>query len=249
MKRAVSLMVLLGILGALIGCDRNTSDVVNPGQGLPWATLAGTLAHGDPDLDLPTPKPTRSLDAPMFTLLSDDFSDPESGWPVYADEYGNSAYSRGAFEIKSIQEKYYSWRTAGLNADNIRIDVDVRVRQTNSEKDDGFGVDCRIQENGDGYGFRISSDGYITISLYVDLEASSLLEWQESSAIYTDGRVNHIAVVCDADQFTFFVNDIQVAQVTDDTFKSGDVALSVISFTAEPVAVAFDNLVVRQFSD
>ena len=237
------------ILAALIACTPSSGDAANPGQGLPWATLSGTLEHGNPDFSLPTAKPTRSLNPAMFTLLSDNFDDPESGWPVYQDEYGSSVYSRGAYEIESIQEKYYAWRTAGLNVDNVRIDVDVRIRKTNSEKNDGFGVDCRIQENGDGYGFRISSDGYISISLYVDLEPISLLEWQENAFVNIDGRVNHIAAVCQADQFTFFVNDVQVAQVMDDTFTSGDVALSVISFTDQTVSVAFDNLTVRQISD
>jgi hypothetical protein len=61
---------------------------------------------------------------------------------------------------------------------------------------DAFGLDCRLQEYGDGYGFRIKSDGYAMISKYEDLESTALVDWFETDSIKRDGSVNHITVIC-----------------------------------------------------
>jgi hypothetical protein len=248
-KKRLSLGLAILLIAVLVGCSNTSSSQnANPAHGLAWATVAGTLAHGNLELSTPAPRATHDLDQPMTTLLSDNFSDPGSGWDVSTDDYGSSAYIHGTYRLKAIQKTYYSWRSAGLNVDNLRIDVDVDVVATNSKKDDGFGVDCRIQENGDGYAFRISSDGYISVSVFENLEQIPLVEWELNSAVHTDGQINHLTAICDADHLKLIVNDVPVADVVDQTFSSGDVALSVISFEDQPTTVDFDNLIVQQFN-
>ena len=124
--------------------------------------------------------------------MTDDFSDTTSGWETYSDEYGNTGYSDGGYLVKSVVKEQYMWGGAGVDLTDIQVDVDATVLETVAKGYDAYGIDCRMQENGDGYGFRITSDGYVAISIYANGESKTLVNWTETSAIYTDGRANHI---------------------------------------------------------
>lgn len=178
-------------------------------------------------------------------LLMDDFSDPQSGWEIYDGEYGTAGYADGGYQVESMIESEYMWGVAGQNFSDIQIDVDAAVRQTVEDGYDAYGVDCRLQENGDGYGFRITSDGWVTISKYVDMESSALVEWFESDAVIMGGGSNHLTAICNGNNLQFLVNGTMVADVTDDTFTSGDIALSVVGFNPGTVSVLFDNVIVQ----
>jgi hypothetical protein len=178
--------------------------------------------------------------------MQDDFSDPASGWETGSNEYGRVDYDSGSYLVEALIEKEYYWGVAGVDYADIRIDVDVVVDRTAGNQNDAFGVDCRLQTNGDGYGFRISSDGFVGIVLFENQEGRSLLEWIEADAIHTDGSANHLTAICDGNRFSFLVNDVFIAEVIDDTFSSGDIALSAISYETDPVTVRFDNILVRE---
>lgn len=203
------------------------------------ATPAGTLER------MEATEVVQTTAMPETIIYSDEFSDPNSGWSIFSDDYGSVDYIDGKYQVEAIQENQYNWGVAGENFDNVKIDVDVDVIKTNSIQNDAFGVDCRIQPNGDGYGFRISSDGYYAIEVYSNNENTALVDFEYDDAIYTDGRTNHITAVCDSSQLTLWVNDVQLASVQDRTFFSGDLALTALSFETEPITVAFDNLEVR----
>lgn len=231
-----ALLMVIGLTGCGAIRDLIKSD---PIKEMLLATVVGTLEHATgSELVQPT-------QAPMQKVLSDDFSDPDSGWSVVSDEYGSTEYVNGTYQVTAIQEDQYNWGVANQNFGNVRIDVDVDVIETNSSKDDGFGVDCRIQGNGDGYGFRISSDGYAAIEKFENKELISLVEWDLNDAVYTDGRTNHLTAICNGSQLSFIVNDNQIATVVDSTFATGDLALSAYSGESEPITVAFDNLEVQ----
>ncbi len=65
-----------------------------------------------------------------------------------------------------------------------------------------------------------------------------------SDAIFMDG-VNHLTAICDGNQLTFLVNGQEVAQTTDDTYSSGDIALSAVGLAAGKISVMFDNVLVQ----
>ncbi len=184
--------------------------------------------------------PTQTVDY----LLYDDFSDPQSGWEIYEGEYGTAGYRDGGYLVEAVEESQYMWGVAGKTFSDIQIDVDATVLETVEAGNDAYGVDCRVQANGDGYGFRISSDGWVAINKYVDMESVALVEWIESDAIFMNG-VNHLTAICDGNQLTFLVNGQEVAQVTDDTYTSGDIALSAVGLAAGKISVLFDNVLVQ----
>lgn len=235
---------LLAIMFMLAACDEGPSSgsSVNPyagGQVATFSKISGTAAS--------TPRPT--VDLGPGILMQDDFSDPKSGWEISASDYGRAGYENGRYKVESYVEDTYNWCVAGVNAADIRIEVDVDVAATVENGNDAFGVDCRVQENGDGYGFRISSDGYIGISKYVDTKGVELQEWITSDAVYMDGHTNHLTAICQGDHLQFLVNDVNVAEVIDDTFATGDIGFSALTFDPGTITVFFDNIVVQELGN
>jgi hypothetical protein len=247
MKTLKVITVILAFIFLLsaTGCSAISNLIKSdPIKEMLLATPVGTLEHMEStQMDQSTP-----VAASEQLIFSDDFSDPDSGWSIYSDEYGTTDYVNGTYQVTAIKESNYNWGVAGQTLSDVRIDVDADVIETNASMDDGFGVDCRIQENGDGYGFRIASDGFIAVELFYNDETTELVEWESNDAVFTDGRTNHLTAICNGAQLIFIVNNMQVATVSDSTFSSGDLALSAYSSEADPITVAFDNLEVRSIN-
>jgi len=238
---AIGMILTAALL--LAACTEMSSDVpVNPYAGGQVATFSSTSGKS-----AATPKPNSDLGP--FILLRDDFSDPKSGWQISTSEFGQVGYENGHYKVESYVEDTYNWCVAGINADNVRIDVDIDVAATIDNGNDAFGVDCRVQENGDGYGFRISSDGYIGISKYVETDGIELQEWLASDAVYVDGRMNHMTAICQGNHLQLLVNDVNVAEVIDDTFTSGDIGFSALTFEPGSITVLFDNIIVQELGN
>jgi hypothetical protein len=200
MKNKIVSGILIGciLVAFLVGCNLfNKSAGSDPFSGMTIATLSGTLERAT---SVPFHEPTRipTVDHGPFILMLDDFSDSSSGWEISEGDNGRVAYEDGGYLVESYVEGQYYWGEAGQNFDDVRIEVDAKVLQTNTENNDAFGVDCRVQENDDGYGFRISSDGYVAIFLYLDGDGTPLLDWEPNSAVYVDGRPNHLTVIWSA---------------------------------------------------
>ncbi len=245
----------LGVLCVLIlmtisvsGCGK-VFDVIrdDPLGDLLLATSEGTLAVATLPVARATPKPTE--DHGPFILMLDDFSDPASGWQVTSNQYGLTDYYQDGYLVEAYIKSFYNWGVAGRNYEDVRIEVDAQVLETNDKNHDGFGVDCRIQENGDGYGFRISSEGSAAIMLYYEGDETPLYDWEYNSVIHTDGEKNHFTAICQGNHLSLLVNDEPIAEVTDETFTTGDIALSAVSFEEEGVKVLFDDIVVQQIGN
>lgn len=239
---AVTALLTMAIM--LAACDEEPSNdlPISPyasGRVATFSSNSGTAAS--------TPRPTADLGPGI--LLQDDFSDPKSGWEISTSDYGLVGYENDRYKVESYIEDTYNWCVAGINAADIRIEVDVDVAATVENGNDAFGVDCRVQENGDGYGFRISSDGYIGISKYVETKGIELQEWITSDAVYMDGRTNHLTAICQGDHLQFLVNDVNVAEVIDDTFTTGDIGFSALTFDPGTITVLFDNIIVQELGN
>jgi hypothetical protein len=254
MKKTLSFFVLIVMIFLTTAACNLTNLISNATSGIKQAstsvgevaTLVGSMSTLIPATLVPqvldTPEPSGEL------IMMDDFSDTTSGWETYSDQYGNAGYSDGGYLVKSVVKEQYMWGGAGLDLSDIQVDVDARVLETVASGYDAYGIDCRLQSNGDGYGFRITSDGYIAIVLYGNGEGKKLVDWTENNAIFTDGRSNHIGAVCAGDSLQLWVNGKMVAGTTDTTFSHGDIALSAVGFNDGTVQVLFDNVVVKKAS-
>lgn len=247
--RLPNLTAVLAVVLVLSACSGG-GDISseNPYANAQVATFSGATTSGEINF-YPTPTLVPDPVLGPGILLQDDFSDSRSGWDISSNDYGRAGYEDGSYFVEAYIEDEYYWGEAGINASDLRIEVDVTVSTTVESGNDAFGVDCRLQDNGDGYGFRISSDGYIEIAKFVNTQGESLLEWVLSDQVYTDGRTNHLTAICQGNHLQFLVNDVNVAEVVDDTFSSGDIGLSALTFEPGSIEVLFDNLIVQELGN
>ena len=93
------------------------------------------------------------------------------------------------------------------------------------------------------YQFIISADGYYQFAKNKGGNWDFISSWRKSNAIHKGNATNLIKVVCDGDQFSFYVNDIKVDDYKDDSFGSGMIGFSAGTNYAEgPATIGFDNL-------
>jgi hypothetical protein len=104
--------------------------------------------------------------------------------------------------------------------------IDVEITQLNTDHPETlstYGVMCRVQENGDGYAFRITNNGQYVIEKYQNGVFMPLNNWAYSEVIKAnkDLNKNHIEVGCVGSQLTLTVNGHLLDVAVDGTFMTG----------------------------
>ena len=193
----------------------------------------------------PTPAPGATQPVGRV-LFSDDFSDPSSGWNQVTAPGGESIYLDGAYRIFVNQPNVDIWSKPGRSFQDVRVEVD--AFKVGGERDNRFGVLCRAIDDDSFYTFIVSSDGYYGIGL-IDGQAYQLLGMdalQPSEAINLGSASNHIRADCVGDTLTLTVNGVQLAQVKDTRFSSGDVGLIAGTYDTPGTDIRFDDFIVYQ---
>jgi hypothetical protein len=72
-----------------------------------------------------------------------------------------------------------------------------------------------------------------------------LVDWTEAPEIKGFRQRNHLGVEAIGDRIRLFVNDKLLAEISDDTFAKGEIALAVSTFDEGGATFKFDNLIVR----
>jgi hypothetical protein len=182
--------------------------------------------------------------------IYDNFNDPNSGWDIWADADGAVGYSNGYYYVISKTHSLFSDGYPYLFLGDTVIDVDATAASGPGNNNFSYEVACRVRNNGGGYSFEVSADGYYAVGVYTDPKTYvSMLsgdEWQASSALKQGLVTNHLAVTCAGSHFKFEVNGQLVFEGQDTTFSNGDIGLGAITYEDNntPAEVHFDNLVV-----
>jgi len=173
-------------------------------------------------------------------LLVNATFDSKTDWRDYSDDNTQLGVGDGVYHI-SVKGKN---STFGLNfkpqTDTV---IQVKATQISEKSNNAYGVICRstTNGNGDGYYFLISGNGY-AINL-VKGTNTTLVAWTPSKAINVGQDENDITVVCVKNYLAMYINDVLVAETTDDTFWTGDPGLTVSGFSeGKEVAVDFDDV-------
>ena len=200
-------------------------------------TLLGSLAWGCS---------TGSSDSSTSnSLLQDNFSDPNSGWEVAQYDAGEVGYVDGAYFVTSTGAGKAMWGLAGKNFTDVSIEVAASQISGPTNNNNDYGVMCRLSETS-GYSFNISGDGFYSIQRMENNSFTDLVEWAESDKINTGNATNTIKAVCQGSTLSLYVNGNKLAETTDTTFTSGDIALATTTYETETSEIHFDNLVVTQ---
>jgi hypothetical protein len=193
----------------------------------------------------PTPPPGATQPTGRV-LFRDDFSDPSSGWNQVTAPGGESIYLDGVYRIFVNQPNVDIWSKPGKSFQDVRVEVD--AYKVGGERDNRFGIICRAVDDDSFYTFIVSSDGFYGIGL-IDGQSYQLLGMdalQPSDAINLGSASNRIRADCVGDTLTLTVNGVQLAQVKDTRFPSGDVGLIAGTYDTPGTDIRFDDFIVYQ---
>jgi hypothetical protein len=150
------------------------------------------------------------------------------------------------------------------------FDYSVMAAAVGGPENNGYGVVFRYTNPDNTYAFHISSDGYYRVVRTVDGVSKDLSTWIRSDLINAGiGAVNTVRVIGEGGTFQFFINEqpVQVClpddptgtstyaggqcvggqmldTLTDSSFPSGKVGVTVSTPGDPDVEAAFDNVVV-----
>ncbi len=176
-------------------------------------------------------------------VFYDDFSDLNSGWDDSTWEDGSVQYLNEEYHISVFPESWLVWSYLGDEMDNLIISVDTRIDNPTGVGD--YGVICRLVDDQNFYALEVSEDGYFSIWKQVNGESFTLYDWTFSDSIPVD-RPFRIDAACVGNRLLLGVNDILLADVTDDSFASGRYGLIVGTLNPGNLTIAFDNYTVYQ---
>ena len=206
------------------------------------------IASDDPEVE-----PTVALPEPGPLLYEEDFDFLDDGWSTFDGDGTAVAYEDGGYRLTINRTEYMVWGNPEPPLVLTDLVIEVDVRQVEGPLDNNFGVLVRAiedEETDSYYWFQISGDGYYSVDLRWQDDWVPLVEWEASTAIYTGlGVTNHIRVVCSGDQFSFYVNNRHLVDLTDDTIGWGSIGLAAGTFGESGVVVQFDNLTVHELGN
>lgn len=181
--------------------------------------------------------------APGASLpLYESFDDAHNGWTLVQSKQADIAISSGQLRITVKQPDSLAWSVAaGKTFDDFALDVDATPLA--GPDDDDYGVIVRHVDDDNFYRFEISADGFYNVQKRQKGKWEKLIaDWTESEAIHKGKVTNHLRVACTGRTMTFYVNQVKLFQVTDDSFKRGAVGLFAGTLVEPGVQVAFDDL-------
>lgn len=194
-------------------------------------------------------------------ILELEFDD-EDDWEFYEDNSGSVQVDEDD-EIYVVEVEYFEgeeddddddapgflWGQDPEGRVYGDIVIQIETEQLSGEDNNGYGVMCRADpsNNGTGYRFYISGDGFYSIALITDEAFDYLVEWtqDEDDIINTGEDDNELVVVCVGDYLALYANGELLAETDDDTFDEGVIALAATIYEPdEDIEVSFDNLLV-----
>ena len=226
-------LLLLGLVGVAAFAVALTVGV--------WSTTPESSAPPAPPSS-PPPSPSRSV------VFKDDFSSTSSGWPRNKDQYGGSSdydTSRGIYNITPAARKlHYATVSKVGNIEDANVEVDA-TRTDNTPTTANWGVVCRqslnSNNNANGYSLAIQSDGLPAIWKVKDGVSSLINDPKTSTKVTDPSATNHIRGDCAGDKLTLYVNDLKLAEASDEEFTSGEVGLYAGAPGSLGSDVVFDN--------
>lgn len=184
---------------------------------------------------------SQAQEAPSGSLIGeDDFSQDTNTWDVGGSEYGSVSIQNGELLFSVNTENYFFWSGYQSTQDlsNTIFSVDAHVQQATGVGD--FGFLCRIQDENNFYAMEVSEDGYFAIWKFENGKSDYLYEWEYSNEIPI-GQPMSLVGACVGNKLVLGVNDKVLVEITDNTFKNGNIGLLTGTFEIPDITVAFDN--------
>ena len=188
----------------------------------------------------PIPTPTEAL------VFEDDFNDNSGGWPVGEALLRNLWIEDGKYHIL-VKTDHWEASTAPYPRKRYSNFVFTAIARQVSDLHGYYGLAFREDDILiNGYHFLVSDNGYYKIEKRVeDDNWVDIVDWTFSPAINQGQGENILRVVCVGDEISAYVNEQELAIVSDDSFAEGYLSPMVGAFDEPDVHVAFDWVMVE----
>ncbi len=189
-------------------------------------------------------------------LFHETFQNNNAKWDLTAPTGAKVTLAGGKMILESDNNKLYQEPfPGGKTYGDFRLDLDAGL--TGGDAKNGYGVYVRgasAQNDPLGlfYRFEVYGDGYFyiykgSLDANGNLQVQSIAQSQQpSNAVNLKGKMNHLTIIAQGPKLTWLINGTQVASLTDNSYKSGTMALFVSNVAnVQPGAVAaFQNLAI-----
>ncbi len=147
----------------------------------------------------------------------------------------------GAYRARSAQAGFVSGLNTQTHSD---VMIDVEATQLSDFRNNAYGVVCRadVNNDGDGYYFLISGDGYYSIRRGITEQVEGLVDWAQTGVVNQDRGINRIRAVCIGDYLALYVNGQFIAEARDSRYSEGYAGLSAAVADGGTVDISFDDL-------
>jgi hypothetical protein len=215
-----------------------------------WAGLRGLFGSQTPTVP-PTAPPTIASTSAVTvqdtTLFSDDFSDPNSGWPAEQNDQGEYSYQPDGYHILVTGNS----RTLWAFADGVYGDASTYVDATPLTEGamNYYGLVCRMQgDKTSFYYFVVRGSGDFTIGKHDNNEFQSFFseEWRSSDAIHPGTQTNQLTADCSGNTLRFYVNDVMLGEATDPDFTTGFSGIIAATLDDQDFEVRFNNFLITE---
>ena len=229
-SRVVGEIAIAAALGVVLltGCGQGSAPQPTETPALP------DISQVEPIVDTgPTP-------VVLSLVYQDDFGDQSSGWDDAFDEHTMKQYGAAKYHIEVDAPNLFAWGVA--NRDIADFVLEVVTKQWEGPDNNSYGVIFRVQDKDNFYRFDITGDGFFLLSKYVDANWLTLADWTQSPAINTGPSENRLRVAALNSHISAYVNGQLLADVTDESFRHGDIGFFAGTFNEPGVHVSFDDL-------
>jgi hypothetical protein len=168
--------------------------------------------------------------APAAPLLDQTFANGANGWPNAVTS--TAFWDRTGYHLEPRNPGQFVAITAPSTPLLTNASVTGLFRKLTGRVGGGYGLILRAQEPLDGadqggryYVFEVGDKGEAGVWRREQNEWVPLMDWQPSGAVNPGNAENRLEVRAAGPQFTFTVNDTQVAQISDPTLTSGGVGV------------------------
>jgi hypothetical protein len=201
----------------------------------PTAVATAIVPSAATDGALPTP-------TTLARLMTDDFSDPTSGFSVGQDSDGGVEYADGALRVTVLHQgfEWYSF-SRRIKEQDVVVDADATwgTQATLTE----IGLICRWADPDNYVAAAISDDATYSIWQKRESELVRLVDWRQAPPMARgSGASHHFRLTCAGDHIRFEVDGNLLGEATDASPGVGDIALLAGLRGTDPLVVSFDNV-------
>jgi len=217
------------------------------GTPLPTQPVPPTQTTVPTATPAPTSTPTLLPSATQVTwelVYEQDFSG-DSGWAELEGDGWAIGHSSGGYLISVDLTNAPIWSVRNQEFADVSLEVD--AARTAGPQDGYYGLVCRHLDGDNYYALVIADDGFVGIGI---VEQGEKLRFLQEGIVPPDvlkpaGTPNRLRADCIGDSLALYTNGVKLAEITDNTFDSGDSGLLAGTRKEAGLRVHFDNLTAR----